>query len=173
MSEPWERPVRLHEMARGPVTRRLEPDAAARAQIAKSLKLESLPALTADVTLRPWMDGAEIEGRIRAVVEQICGVTLETFQQPVACDFQVRVVTADSPHAPIAEGGEIEVDLEAPDPPDVLASDTIDIAHYVTEHLALELDPFPRKPGATFDYEPPAAETSPFAALKTLMEPKA
>jgi hypothetical protein len=42
----------------------------------------------------------------------------------------------------------------------------------VVEHLALELDPFPRKPGVTFDYAPPVEETSPFAALKKLTEPK-
>lgn len=173
MSDPWEKPVRLHELARGPVSRRLEPDADARAALAKALKLEGLPVLQAEVTVRPWMDGAELLGRIHAVVVQTCGVTLELFEQPVECRFEVRVVSADSPHAPVAEGGEIEVDLEAPDPPDVLAGDTIDIAHYVVEHLALELDPFPRRPGATFDYEPPEADASPFAALKTLMEPKA
>jgi hypothetical protein len=54
----------------------------------------------------------------------------------------------------------------------VLDSDAIDLAEYVVEHLALEIDPFPRKPGATFDYAPPAEETSPFAALKKLQEPK-
>jgi hypothetical protein len=47
------------------------------------------------------------------------------------------------------------------------------VAGYVTEHLALEIDPFPRKPGVEFDYQPPEEETSPFAALKKLTEPKA
>ena len=39
---------------------------------------------------------------------------------------------------------------------------------HVIEHLALEIDPFPRKPDAVF--EPPATEeeTSPFAVLKGL-----
>jgi hypothetical protein len=46
------------------------------------------------------------------------------------------------------------------------------VAGYVVEHLALELDPFPRKPGATFDYQAPEEETSPFSALKKLTEPK-
>jgi hypothetical protein len=42
----------------------------------------------------------------------------------------------------------------------------------VVEHLALEIDPFPRKPGAEFDYQPPAQEESPFAVLKNLKTPK-
>ncbi|WP_236627552.1 hypothetical protein [Caulobacter sp. B11] len=39
---------------------------------------------------------------------------------------------------------------------------------YVIEHLALELDPFPRKPGAVFVAPPEPVELSPFAALKRL-----
>ena len=52
MSEAWSKPVRLHELAGGPMTVRLEPDAEARAQIAKTLGLESLPALTAKLTVK-------------------------------------------------------------------------------------------------------------------------
>jgi len=50
----------------------------------------------------------------------------------------------------------------------VLENDSIDLAAYVVEHLSLELDPFPRKPGAVF--EPPAEEgsASPFAVLRKL-----
>ena len=50
----------------------------------------------------------------------------------------------------------------------MLEGDAIDVAAYVVEHLALEIDPFPRKPGAAFDYSPPDKEESPFAVLKNL-----
>lgn len=172
MSSSWDQAVRLREVARGPVTLTLTPDTHERAVIAKSLKLESLPAFTAEVTLRPWLDGATITGRFHAVVEQVCGVTLENFEQLVDGEIAVQVVPAGSPNAPQAEGSEIEFDITAPDPPDVLAGDSIDVAAYLLEHLALEIDPFPRKPGATFDYAPSAEETSPFAALKALKPPK-
>ena len=36
----------------------------------------------------------------------------------------------------------------------MLEGDAIDLAAYVVEHLALEIDPFPRKPGVEFDYTP-------------------
>ena len=84
--------------------------------------------------------------------------------------IEVRAVLADSPHAPATVSGEVEFDPEAPDPPDILLSDAIDLASYVVEHLALEVDPFARKPGAEFDYAPPTAEISPFAALKILKD---
>jgi hypothetical protein len=172
MSDDWSRQVRLHELARGPLRLTLEAPEAERKRIARELRLESLPALSAELTLRPWLDGAEISGRLKAVVGQLCSVSAEAFEQPVEGEIEVRVVPAGSPSAPAEAGHEVELDLDAPDPPDVLESDLIDPAAYVVEHLALELDPFPRKPGATFDYAPPAEEESPFAVLKNLKPPK-
>jgi hypothetical protein len=168
----WDRPVKLHELARGPVRLRLEPDEGERAAIAKRLGLRSLPALTADVTVKPWLDGAEVSGRFQAVVEQVCGVSLDPFEQVVEGDIAVQAVPKGSPHAAAEEEGDMALDPDAPDPPDLLEGDAVDVAAYVVEHLALELDPFPRKPGVTFDYEAPAEETSPFAALRKLTEPK-
>ena len=106
------------------------------------------------------------------MVEQICSVSLESFEQPLKGEIDLRVVPAGSPHVPDSDGGEVEYDPEAPDPPDVLEGSVIDVAAYAIEHLALELDPFPRKPGAEFDYQPPEAEMSPFAVLKALKDPK-
>jgi uncharacterized metal-binding protein YceD (DUF177 family) len=168
----WDKPIKLHELGQGPIRLTLEPDDQQRAQIAKRLGLRGLPSLKADVTLKPWLDGVELSGRIRAVVEQVCGVSLEPFEQPLDSDIDVRAVPPGSANAAALEGGELALDPDAPDAPDLLESDSIDVAAYVIEHLALEVDPFPRKPGATFDYQPPEAETSPFAALARLKDPK-
>jgi len=173
MNSPWSHVLPLHELARGPVTLKLEPSAEARAAIARSLNLKSLPALTAQVTVKPWFDGVELSGRFQATVEQVCSVSLDPFEQPLDGQIDVRAVPAGSPHAADEEGGELDLDLDAPDPPDVLAGDSIDVAAYVVEHLALEIDPFPRKPGAEFEFAPPAEEESPFAVLKKLKDPGA
>jgi uncharacterized metal-binding protein YceD (DUF177 family) len=168
MSADWSRLIRLHELARGPLQLRLEPDAAERARVAHDLGLESLPALSADLTVRAWLDGVEVTGRFKARVEQLCSVSLDAFEQNLAGEIEVRAVPAGSPNAPTEAGHELELDMDAPDPPDVLEGDAVDLAAYVVEHLALEIDPFPRKPGAEFDYEPPEKEESPFAVLKDL-----
>jgi hypothetical protein len=168
----WDTPLKLHELAHGPKRLQLAPNEAERAAIAKQLGLVSLPALTADLTVKPWLDGVELAGRFRAVVEQICGVSLDPFEQAVEGDVDVRAVPAGSPHATAPEGGELELDPDAPDAPDILKGDAVDVAGYLIEHLALELDPFPRKPGVSFDYAAPAEESSPFAALKKLTELK-
>jgi uncharacterized metal-binding protein YceD (DUF177 family) len=172
MTAPWSLVVRLREIGAGVQKYQLEPDEAQRAAIARTLRLRSLPALNAEVSVRPWMDGVEITGRLKAVVGQTCSVSLDAFEQPLEGEIELRAVPASSPHVQPVEGGEIDYDPEAPDPPDVLDADAIDLAAYVVEHLALEIDPFPRKPGAVFDYQPPDEPESPFAALKALKDPR-
>ena len=173
VSDPWNRIVKLHEVSRGPLKLTLEAGDAERAVIARRLDLESLSSFRAGITVAPWLDGLELSGRFDAVVEQICGVSLEPFETSVSGDIAVRIVPAGSAHAPPPEEGDLEFDADSPDAPDVIADDAVDIAEYLVEHLSLELDPFPRKPGVTFDYAPPTEDLSPFAALRKLAEPKA
>lgn len=164
---PWSQPVRLSDLGRGPQTRTLTADPDALQRVAAALDLVEVSDLTAEVELIPWHDGAILSASWGAQVVQTCGVTLDPLPSSLAGEFQIRAVPEGSPMAP-SEAGALELDLDAPDPPDVLEADRIDPAAYVVEHLALELDPFPRKPDAVF--EPPEAEpeTSPFAALLEL-----
>ena len=105
MSAGWDKPLPLREVARGPVQMRLAPDAAERARTARDLGLRSLPALTADLTVKSWLDGAEITGRFEAVVEQVCGVTLDPFEAAVEGQIEARVVPPGSPNAAAEDGG--------------------------------------------------------------------
>jgi len=167
VSTAWAKPLRLSEV-RGPLEIDLAPEAAERASIAKTLGIVSLPELSARLRVRPWLDGVEITGRFEAVVEQASAVSLEEFQHPLSGEIEIRAVPAGSPNAGESVAGEVDLDPEAPDPPDILDSDAIDLASYVVEHLALEIDPFARKPGEAFEFEPPPEPDSPFAVLKKL-----
>lgn len=169
-SEPWSVPVRIGEVGRGPASRRLEPDADARARIAADLDLAGLPQFSAEVSVLPWEDGVEVRGRWSAQVVYTCGVTLEPYAQNLEGDFAVRAVPPDSPlaAAPETPSDEVDLDPDADDPPDVLGGDAVDLGAYLVEHLALELDPFPRKPGAVFEPPAMAEPESPFAVLKGL-----
>lgn len=167
----WAPIIRLGEVSRGPVTLDLAPDAAARATIAQDLDLVALPQFTAKARVAPWHDGVVLSGRFTGVVTQVCGVSLEPFDQPIDGEFEVRMVPAGSPNLPGEDGGELMLDLDEADPPEPLDGDEIDVAAYVVEHLALALDPFPRKPGVAFEFEEPdAAQASPFAVLKGLQD---
>lgn len=166
---PWSSSVRLNEIVRLSQPVRLAPDAEARARIAKALDLVDLPRLEAEVRLRPWTDGVELEADWSADVVYRCGVTVEPFEAALRGRFSVRAVPPGSPLARAAEEtDEIEVDLDADDPPDVLDGEAVDLGAYLVEHLALELDPFPRKPGAVFEPPPPETPESPFAVLRRL-----
>lgn len=167
---PWTHVIGLGAVARMAAPLHLEPSEDERKRIARLLQIDELRSLTADVTVSPWFDGAQLEGRWRAEILQTCGVSLEPLPSSLDGDFVVRVVPPDSPHAP-GPSAELAIDLEADDPPDVLESDEIDLAAYVVEHLALEIDPFPRKEGAEFQPPQDGAELSPFAVLRRLQKP--
>jgi len=169
VNAPWPCEIPLAQVDRGAVKLRLEPSAEQRKAIAKQLDLVSLEDLSAEVFLTSWLDGAEISGILRARVVQTCSATADDFESPIDARFDLRVLPANSRNAPQDEdSGDLGVDPDADDPPDVLEGETIDVSAYVVEHLALELDPFPRKPGAVFVQPPEPVELSPFAALKGL-----
>jgi hypothetical protein len=165
---PWSETLALHELAQGPVRRRLVAPEAARERIARELDLDGLASLEAEVEVSPWLDGAEVRGRWHAAIVQTCGVTLEPLPSEPEGEFLVRVLPAGSPNAPEEPTGEIAVELEDEDPPDLLDDDRIDLAALVVEHLGLEIDPFPRKPGAVFTQPDEPGELSPFAVLRQL-----
>ncbi len=170
MSAPgWPATVTLAEARRG-MDLHVAPDADARAEIALLLDLEGLETLEADLTFRRWLDGAVFEGRWSAGIVQLCGVSLDAFPTTLGGAFRIRVVPAGSANAPGADGGEVVIDPEAEDPPDVLEDELIDVGAYLVEHLALEIDPFPRKPGVAFEAPAEPAAPSPFDALKRLKE---
>lgn len=166
-STPWSVTVRLADVQRSSPTLELIPDGARLKALAKLLDLQALNSLSAEVRLTPWLDGAELRGRWRAEVVQICGVTVEPFESRLSGEFLVRVVPTDSPAA-VHGDEDVAVDPEADDPPDVLEHDVIDVAAYLVEHVALEIDPFPRKPGVEFEPPPEERPASPFAVLQSL-----
>jgi len=163
--EGWPRPLRLAELAHGEVTRRLAADSAARRRIAGELGLDGLERLEAEVSAAPWLDGARVRGRLQARILQTCGVTLEPLESEIDHDFELKLLPDGSPNAP-AEPEDAVLDPDAEDPPDLIEGDQIDLGALVVEQLALEIDPFPRKPGAVFDAGPEENPPSPFAVLK-------
>jgi hypothetical protein len=156
--------LRLGEVGAG---RRLglRADATARKAVAERLGLVDLEAFEGEADVSPWFDGVEVRAVWRARVVQTCGVSLEAFPADLEGAFEVRLVPEGSPNAP-PPTPEVILDPEADDPPEVLEGPEIALGALFVEHLALEIDPFPRRPGVVF--EPPAADPliSPFAVLR-------
>jgi uncharacterized metal-binding protein YceD (DUF177 family) len=144
------------------------------APIARHLGLASLEALRAEYRLSRNGDRVGLEGEIRASLHQNCVVTLEpvpaTLRIPVKLDFvpESEIVAPEPTARDLAEI-DIEVMLNEADPPEPIIGGVIDLGAVTLEFLALGLDPYPRKPGATFTENAAATEAdSPFAALARL-----
>ncbi|AQR62004.1 hypothetical protein BZG35_10370 [Brevundimonas sp. LM2] len=164
---PFSEIVRINEIGAG-LTRHLVPDAAARARIIRALDLATLASLEAEITVAPSRGTWTLSGRVRAVAEQVCGITLEPLPVTVDERFAIELV---EPTEREADEVEVEVSLDD-DAPDVIEDGRIDLGQYAVEQFALALDPFPRKPGAEFVQPEEPAEISPFAVLKAFRKPE-
>ena len=146
--------------------------------LARRFGIVAVGALAAQVRLKPIRGGEviRVNGRLTADVVQSCVVTLEPVPAHVDEEFDMTFSTAAEEEAE-EDLSEIDLSLEDEDPPDPIVGGIIDVGEVVSEHLALALDPFPRKPGASIPAaREPAAEDdgrpNPFAVLAKLRQKK-
>jgi len=124
-------------------------DESERESLARRFDLLSLDRLEATVTVTPreGSDIVRVTGSFEADVVQSCVVTLEPVPAAVSGAFER---TFASPHL-CALAQVVEIDAEQEDPPEPITDGSIDIGEVVAEHMGLELNPFPRAPGAEFE----------------------
>ncbi|HEX4742230.1 MAG TPA: DUF177 domain-containing protein [Caulobacteraceae bacterium] len=148
----------------------LEADASVRERVAAWLGVESVERLTLDVVLRPWLDGMRIVGDLDAAVGRVCGVSLDLYQEEVREHLDLRLTPPGSPNLPDDSVGEVLVEMDAEDPPEAGEVEGADLGALALEALSLALPPFARKPGAAFEAPLAEADSSPFAALASLVK---
>ena len=146
----------------------VEPNADERSALARDFGLAAIDSLKGTFKLVRKSRTIRVTGEVKAKVQQICVVTLEPF--PAEVDQEVDVRFSDEVAEPGEEVELTEADLDAPEP---IVGGAIDVGALTAEFLVLGLDPYPRKPGVSFDFEEPGNdEASPFAALAALRDPK-
>ncbi len=126
--------------------------------VAKRLGIHLLHSLAGRLHAVPWRGGLKISGNVIADLEQNSVVTLEPFRSVV--EFQVERYFMPR-RATVPES---EEDI------DIIEHGEVDVGEVVVETLALELDPYPRKPGEVFNSRAEDAaplKANPFDALKT------
>ena len=167
MSAPYSHVVRVEAIPEEGQTVLLAANAAERQALASFYRLPSIEALGASLELRhAAQGGVRVTGAVHGVVTQICVISLEPFQAPVDEEIDVRF----APRDPVEQNARRNVlqtfTMSDEDEPDPIVEGKIDIGALTAEFFALGLDPYPRKPGATFKFEPDRSETvSPFSAL--------
>jgi uncharacterized metal-binding protein YceD (DUF177 family) len=150
-----------------PVRQRLTATTGECAALAQRFGVERIENLGADCTLShdASADRVRLDVKFTADIGQLCVITLE----PVAAHVESHFVREYSPAAISGEAREIIIDPDADDPPEALPEGGIDAGEAIAEQLGLEIDPFPRAPGAEFqDHEESAPADHPFAKLKNL-----
>jgi uncharacterized metal-binding protein YceD (DUF177 family) len=128
--------------------------------LARRLRIPAVRALSCRFRLTAAPAASfEAAGHLEARVVQTCIITLEDFEAPVNERFSLRFVP---------EGTESDdPDPEAEDEVGY-ANGTIDLGEAAAEQLALALDPYPRKPGASLPETEEAPPEHFFARLSAL-----
>lgn len=149
----------------------LEADAEARAGLVQRFDLLSIEALTADLTAKRIGRGEliRVHGQIRASIVQACVIS----GSPVPERIEEAIEERYGPSAEVAL--EVEVSMDAEDPPEPIIDNKIDLGEIVSQYLGVAMHPYPRAPGV----EVPAAyqeegdeqsgtQKNPFLALAAL-----
>lgn len=158
----FSRPIRPSELGEQGLTLELEAGAAARGGLAVRYGLQELSALGATARVE-WVRGGKVlklAGRLRAELVQTCVVTLEPVRNRIDVEFELfyRAAGGAPENAGKAPCEDSDEDAE------LLEADSLDVAEAVALELALAIDPYPRKPGASLNLGPSAAENGPIPA---------
>jgi uncharacterized metal-binding protein YceD (DUF177 family) len=158
----FSRPIRPSELGVQGLTLELEAGAADRGELAERYGLVELCTLQATVRVIRVRGGKllKLAGRLHAELVQSCVVTLEPVRNRIDEEFEILYRPAggapeNAGKAPYEDSDEDAEPLEA---------DSLDVAEAVAAELALAIDPFPRKPGASLNLGPSATENGPIPA---------
>lgn len=167
--------VKVGHVSANPIEVTISADAQERTGLAALWSVLDVKALSATFEVRRWKrDGIRLKGRVTADIVQACVVTLEPVEAHIDEPVEVVFVPEGSKLArmPVAsETGEMLLDPEGPDAPEIFTGDTIDAGVVAAEHVALAIDPYPRKADVAFTGHTESTaqddrKPSPFAVLK-------
>jgi hypothetical protein len=138
-----------------------EADAHQRAELARAHGLVSVEAFRVELLVSPWRrHGVKVEGRLTATITQACIVTLEPINAAIDEAVSATYLPEDSKlgREGFGLGGEILIDVDGPDSPEIFTGDRIDVGALAEEFFGLAIDPYPRKPGAALASPDPGGE---------------
>lgn len=156
---PLSRPVDVRRLPRGRGAVTVEASPAECAALARDFAIPAIRDLVGRFDIAGPTSRLAVTGLVEAVVTQVCTVSLEPFEAVVREPVAVVFTDADR-----LEGTDPE-DAEVPDP---IVGGRVDLGVLAAEFLALGIDPYPRKPGISFEPVQAGAEAGPFDALRHL-----
>jgi uncharacterized metal-binding protein YceD (DUF177 family) len=150
----WDEAVR--DVPRSGLERKRDATPEERERIARALDLQGCARLSAAYTVKPLDLGRYVlRGKLSALVEQTCVVSLEPITTSIEETFESTFLP---PHEiPEPPGGAVDIDDDMD--PEPIVEGRIEVGRVVFECLAEAIDPFPRKAGATLEWQPDTAAT--------------
>jgi uncharacterized metal-binding protein YceD (DUF177 family) len=149
----------------------LKANAEAREGLARRFNLLSIDVLTADLTAKRIGKGKLIRvyGEIKASIVQACVIS----GAPVPERIEETIEERYRPSAKITL--EVEVSMDAEDPPEPIIDNKIDLGEIVSQYLGVAIHPYPRASGVEVPAayqeegdEQPETQKNPFLALAAL-----
>lgn len=173
MTEEFSHPVKAGQIKDQKQDYTLKANDAERASLAARFGLPAISRLEGRFILQHERSGIiAAKLTMNATVTQTCVVSLEPFDEKIKERAELRFVPeAALRHVPSEEHGDDEegedITPASLDSPDEIpyANDIIDLGAALAEQLALTLDPYPRKPGASLPEAASDDSAHPFAAL--------
>ncbi len=143
--------------------------------------VERFDSINADLHASRWSNkGILVQGSVQSGFSQMCVATLEPFDNSLKVDLRRTFVPESEGRrfSPVIDDGEIVLDPEDDDLPDIVSGGKVNLWDVVLEELNLEIDPYPRSPGAgdivVAEGEQPENEAThrPFEGLEGLLTEK-
>lgn len=146
MQPEFSRTISVAEIKNDGLVQEIEAEPHECVALAQRFDIIALQRLRAKARVFPYGSGnCRLRVTFVADVLQSCVVTLDPVSARVSEEFELMFASAAGHDAATEEIG---FDPIADDPPEPLEGDVIDIGECVAEHLALALDPYPRKADA-------------------------
>ena len=166
---PWSATIKLEEIGETGRHVELEASEAVRVALAKPAGVDAIERLVARFDLtRRGRDRLHVGGEVAGTVRQTCVVTLD----PVLNEIKEAIDLTFAPREPAGETAKVDLDAASDDEVEPLIGNAVDLGLVATEFFILGIDPYPRKPGASFAAPKPTSEPErrPFARLAALQK---
>ena len=168
--------VKVSHVSANPITVRIAADTADLQRLARQWGVPQVLKFEAELSLGRWKrDGVRVKGHVSSEIVQDCVVTLDPVQQQIEEDVEAVFLPENSRLAQRAVdgNGEMFLDPDGPDLPELFTGDSIDVGAVAAEFAALSIDEYPRKPGLDYadriESDPSVdKKPSPFAVLQGL-----
>jgi len=149
-------PVHVARLPKSGMHVAIEADAEQRKALAAAHGLQAVERFVASLDVTAWKKGGvRVKGNMHASVVQECIVTLEpvtgSIDETVSATFLPEGSRLAVPS--YSAEGEILLDPEGDDSPELFSGDTVDVGQLAEEFFALGIDPYPRKQGVSLDVD--------------------